>query len=63
MSIHNMFSSRSKKKYMYVIIWILFLARSIKYLSQDKLIETFYLSSGEIGQFRQVGHAISTAMV
>ena len=35
----------------------------MKYLSQDKSIEISYLSLGEIGQVRQVGHAISTAMV
>ena len=35
MSTHNMFSSR-KKKTIYRIIWILFLARAMKPLSQDK---------------------------
>ena len=31
----HMFSSRNKKN-IYLIIWILFLARSVNYLSQDK---------------------------
>ena len=43
MSTHNMFSSRDKKN----IIWILFVARAMNYLSQDKYIEISYLSSGK----------------
>ena len=33
----RMFSSRNKKN-IYLIIWILFLARAMKYLSQDEYI-------------------------
>ena len=44
MSTHNMFSLRSKKN-IYLLIWILFSARALKSLSQNKLIEISYLSS------------------
>ena len=39
MGIHNMFSSRNKKN-IHLIIWIPFLARAVKSLSQDKYIES-----------------------
>ena len=32
----HMYSSKNKKLYMYLIIWILFSARAMKSLSQDK---------------------------
>ena len=42
----HMFSSRNKKN-IYLKIWILSLARSMNYLSQDKLIKISYLPSGK----------------
>ena len=53
----HMFSLGNKKKNIYLIIWILFLASS-----QDKLIEISYLFSGKWDKL-DVGHGISTAQV
>ena len=54
---HVVFFSRNKK-YIYVIIWITFLANTVKSLSHDNFLLVF----GEMGQVGQVGYGISRAL-
>ena len=52
-----------KNIYIYLIIWILFLARDMKSLSQDKLIEISYLFSRIWDRVHKPGHDIFKALL
>ena len=57
MSTHNICFLLKIRK-IYIIIWILFLSRAaMKFLSQDKLIEISYFSSGNWDKLDKSGMA------